>query len=240
MNPICRILSTRGLPLLFILLLASGSALATPNRITAEYELVNRGLTIGRVHESYVRKGDSYEIQSVSRSEGLLKVLYDEQITLQSTGRVVEQGLRPLQYDEKRARDPKRDVNATFDWERGIMHSRYRGEISQHALPPATQDRISMMYQFMHVTPRAGNMELAMSNGRKVERYTYRLVSEDRVATPAGEFDSFHFERVASGPNDRHVEVWLAKDRHNFPVRVVFDDPRGLRIEQTLVTLKTE
>ena len=222
------------------LLLAAGAALAAPSRITAEYELLNRGLTIGRVQESYVRKGDSYEIHSVSRSEGMLKALYDEQITLVSTGRVVEEGLQPLRFDEKRIREPRRDVNASFDWERGIMVSRFRGEVTQHTLPPATQDRISMMYQFMHVKPRAGNVVLSMSNGRKVERYTDRLVNEGRVATPAGEFDAFHFERVTSAPNDRHVEVWLAKDRHNFPVRIVFDDPRGLRVEQTLVALKTE
>ena len=215
-------------------------AAAMPSRITAEYQLLNKGLTIGRVQETYVRKGDTYEISSVSRSEGVLKLLYDEQITLTSTGRIVEEGLKPLQFDERRARDPKRDVNASFDWERGIMHSRFRGELSQHPLPPATQDRISMMYQFMHIRPRTGNLTLAMSNGRKVERYTYRLVDEARVATPAGEFDAFHFERVTSAPNDRHVEVWLAKEHHNFPVRIVFDDPRGLRVEQTLVALKTE
>ena len=215
-------------------------AAAMPTRIAAEYELTNRGLTIGRVTESYVRSGDTYEIQSISRAEGVLKLLYDEQITLQSTGRVSDAGLKPLQFEERRARDPRRDVNASFDWDRGIMHSRYRGETSEQPLPPATQDRISMMYQFMHVKRREGTLSLAMSNGRKVERYTYRFVEEARIATPAGEFDTLHFERVTSGPNDRHVEVWLAKDRHNFPVRVVFDDPRGLRVEQALVTLRTE
>jgi hypothetical protein len=227
------------------LALALGCALqapaaAMPTRIAAEYELTNRGLTIGRVSESYVRNGDAYEIQSVSRAEGVLKLLYDEQITLQSTGRVGAAGLKPLQYEERRVREPRRDVNASFDWEKGIMHSRYRGETSQHPLPPATQDRISMMYQFMHVKRRAGELTLAMSNGRKVEHYTYRFVDEPRISTPAGEFDTLHFERVTSGPNDRHVEVWLAKERHNFPVRVVFDDPRGLRVEQSLVTLRTE
>ena len=222
------------------LLLASTVALALPDRITAEYQLVNRGLTIGRVMESFVRKGDTYEISSVSRSEGVLKILYDEQITLTSTGRIVEEGLRPLQFEERRTREPKRDVNASFDWERGVMSSRFRGEVSQHPLPPATQDRISMMYQFMNIKPRAGNLTLAMSNGRKVERYTYRLVNEERVTTPAGGFEAFHFERVTSEPNDRHVEVWLAKEHYNFPVRIVFDDPRGLRVEQTLVALKTE
>jgi DUF971 family protein len=131
-------------------------------------------------------------------------------------------------------------VNATFDWEHGVMQSRYRGEVSEQPLPPGTQDRISMMYQFMHSRQRSGNVVLAMSNGRKVELYTYRFVDEVRVATPAGEFEALHFERVTSEKNDRHVEVWLAKEHHNFPVRVVFDDPRGLRVEQALVALRTE
>lgn len=227
---------------LALLLLAAAPVLASaiPNRITAEYELINNGLTVGRVNESFVRSGDSYEIQSVSRSEGALRLFFDEQITLRSSGKVVAGGLRPMQFDERRTREPKRDVSATFDWERGVMQSRYRGEVTQHALLPATQDRISMMYQFMHVKPREGNMALAMSNGRKVERYTYRRVDEVRIGTPAGEYDTVHFARVTSEPNDRHVEVWLAKEHHYFPVRVVFDDPRGFRVEQRLVALRTE
>jgi hypothetical protein len=215
-------------------------ACAIPSRITAEYELVNNGMTIGRVHESFVRTGDNYEIQSVSRSEGMLKMLYDETITLQSSGKVGEQGLKPLQFDERRTKEPKRDVSATFDWERGVLQSRYRGEVTRHALPPATQDRISMMYQFMHVKPRQGNMTLTMSNGRKVERYTYRMVDEVKIGTPAGEYDTIHFERVVDEPNDRHVEVWLAKAHGYFPVRIRFDDPRGFRVEQRLVSLRTE
>jgi hypothetical protein len=224
------------------LLLAGLPALAAaiPNRITAEYELVNNGLTIGRVHESFVRNGNNYEIQSVSRSEGMLKVLYDEQITLQSVGSIGEEGLKPMQFEERRTREPKRDVSATFDWERGLLLSRYRGEVTRHALPAATQDRISMMYQFMHVKPRQGNMTLTMSNGRKVERYTYRMVDEPKIGTPAGEFETIHFERVVGEPNDRHVEVWLAKARSYFPVRILFDDPRGFRVEQRLVSLRTE
>jgi len=224
-----------------ILLAASVSAwAAAPARIEAEYQLTNRGLAIGRMTETYVRTGDNYEIHSVSRSEGLLKVLFDESITLKSTGRVSEQGLKPLRFEERRTREPKRDVEADFDWERGVMSSRFRGEMSRHTLPPATQDRISMMYQFMHVKGGSGNLALSMSNGRKIELYTYRLVGEPRIATPAGEFDTLHFERVTSKGNDRHVEVWLAKSHHNFPVRVVLDDPRGLRVEQTLVALRTE
>ena len=225
--------------LLALLLAAALPAFANPSEITAEYQLTNNGITIGRVSESFTRTGDSYSISSVSRSEGILKVIYDEQITLQSVGRVVSSGLQPLRFDERRARDGKRDVSATFDWERGVMQSRFKGETSQHPLPRATQDRISMMYQFMHLKPSAGNLVIAMSNGRKVEHYTYRLVEEVRIATPMGEFDTLHVERVTYTPKDSKAEVWLAKDHFNFPVRVVFDDPKGLRLEQTIVALQT-
>jgi len=77
-----------------------------------------------------------------------------------------------------------------------------------------------------------------MSNGRKVEHYTYRLVEEVRIVTPMGEFDTLHVERVTYAPTDSKAEVWLAKDHHNFPVRIVFDDPKGLRLEQTIVALQ--
>ena len=38
-------------------------------------------------------------------------------------------------------------------------------------------------------------------------------------------------------PDEVRADVWLAKDRFNFPVRVVFDDPKRFRLEQTIVAL---
>ena len=225
--------------MLAALLMSAAPALAMPSEISAEYQLTNNGITIGRVQESFVRSGDTYTISSVSRAEGILKVLYDEQITLSSAGRVVNGNLQPLKFAEKRVRDPQRSVNAVFDWEQGVLQSQFKGETTQVPLPRDTQDRISMMYQFMNLPARQGNFVILMSNGRKVEHYTYRLVDEVRIKTPAGEFNTFHFERVTYGPKESRAEVFLAKERENFPVRVVFDDPKGLRLQQDLVALQT-
>ena len=225
--------------MLAALLMSAAPALAMPSEISAEYQLTNNGITIGRVQESFVRSGDTYTISSVSRAEGILKVLYDEQITLSSAGRVVNGNLQPLKFAEKRVKEPQRSVNAVFDWEQGVLQSQFKGETSQVPLPRDTQDRISMMYQFMNLPTRQGNFVILMSNGRKVEHYTYRLVDEVRIKTPAGEFNTFHFERVTYGPKESRAEVFLAKERENFPVRVVFDDPKGLRLQQDLVALQT-
>jgi hypothetical protein len=219
--------------------LAAAPALAMPSEIHAEYRLTNNGITIGHVEESFVRRGDTYRISSVSRAEGILKMLYDEQITLESAGRIVDGNLQPLRFDERRVKDPKRGVNAVFDWDQGVLRSEFRGETSLVPLPRETQDRISMMYQFMNMPTHEGTFVILMSNGRKVEHYSYRLVNEVRIKTPAGEFDTFHFERVTYSPKESRAEVWLAKDRDNFPVKVVFDDPKGLRLEQDLIALQT-
>lgn len=222
-----------------LLLGACAPAAAMPSEITAEYELTTGGMTIGRVKETFVRKGDSYSIQSVTRSEGMLKLLYDDQIMLSSTGRVVKAGLQPLAFAQHRVRDGARDIETTFDWERGITRTVIQGEPSEVPLPRETQDRLSVMYQFMNLDARGGIVVVPMSNGRKVETYTYRFVEEARIPTPAGEFDTMHYQRVTSGPKENRAEVWLAKDRFNFPVRVVFDDPKGLRVQQSLVGLQS-
>jgi len=78
-----------------------------------------------------------------------------------------------------------------------------------------------------------------MADRRKVEFFTYKLVDEATLATPAGEFATRHYQRVVTNPKDTRADVWLAKDRYNFPVRIVLDDPKGFRLEQTIETLDT-
>lgn len=227
---------------LLSILVSTAAAAAIPGEITAEYSLTSYGVEIGRVDESFTRKDDTYTIRSVTRSEGALKLIWDDQIVLESSGRIDEAGLRPLRFGQRRVRDSSKDIAATFDWENGVMHSRFRGKENDVPLPKETQDRISMMYQFMNWSaPRRGSeVVLAMANGRKVEHYTYKLVDEPRIKTPAGEFDTWHFKRVTFTPKESRAEVWLAKDKYNFPVRVMFDEPDGPKLEQSLTRLQAK
>ena len=221
-----------------LVLLASTAVHAAPTEINAAYRLSANGIPIGKVSESYVRKGDTYAIQSVTRSDGVLKALYDEQITVESSGRIVPAGLQPLEYIFKRAREPGKNIKALFDWDKGVMRSFSDGKQTDVPLPRDTQDRISVMYQFMNLDKRGDTVMMPMADGRRVEYYTYRFVGEGKLDTPVGQFDTLHYERVISEPDERRAEVWIAKDRFNFPVRVIFDDPKGFRIEQMLVDLQ--
>lgn len=214
-------------------------AIAAPSEVTATYRITAAGVAIGNVAESYVRQGDTYRIDSTTRAEGVLKLVRDDTVVLHSEGRVVADGLQPLLFEQKQTRDPSRNVRARFDWPKSVFHSEFRGESTTRPLPPGTQDRLSIMYQFMNITPGGERVSMYMSNGRKADLYTYRLVDSPRIETPAGEFATLHYERVTEGKNESRAQVWLARDRFNFPVRVVFEDKNGLKLEQNLVSLVT-
>lgn len=219
-----------------LIALAPCAHAAAPTEVAAEYKLVVNGITGGRVQESYVRKGDEYAIESRSTTEGVVKLLLDETLVYTSSGRVGARGLEPAVFERRQSRDRSRDIRATFDWKNGVMRSDYRGESGEVDLPPGTQDRLSLMYQFMNMQP-GERIDVHMSNGRKVEHYAYRLAGEERLKTPAGEFDTLHYSRVV-GRGESKAEFWLARDRFHIPVRVVFEDSRGMRLDQTIVGLQ--
>jgi hypothetical protein len=222
-----------------LLLSTSVAAAAPPTAVSAEYTVTSTGFTVGHVSESFVRRGDQYSAQSVTRSEGPLKLILDEQITLESTGRVGSAGLQPLEFVQRRAKDSSRDLKSSFDWDKGVVSTLLHGEKSQVPLPRETQDRLSAMYQFLHVAAFGPTLAMPMAIGRRVEQYNYRFVEEAKLATPAGDFDTLHYVRVIGKPDDTKVDVWLAKERFNFPVRVIFDDPKGFRLEQMVLSLDT-
>ena len=220
-------------------LLASTAGLAAPTEVEAEYKVFRNGILIGRVTESYVRKGDHYSIESKTTSDGVLRIFLEDTLVLTSEGRFGAGGLEPQRFKQRQAGNRGRDIRATFDWEAGLMHSEFKGESKDVELPRGTQDRLSLMYPFMNLVPRGETVEMHMSNGRGVERYTYRMTEEVPLKTPAGDFDTLHYERVTTEPTQSKAQVWLARDRFNFPVRIIFDDPKGVRLEQAIVSLQT-
>ena len=52
-------------------LLLASAAFAQPKSIQLEYEISRNGSTFGTVKESYVQKGSTYEVVSITKGEGL-------------------------------------------------------------------------------------------------------------------------------------------------------------------------
>jgi Protein of unknown function (DUF3108) len=214
-----------------------------PTSVKATYKVMKAGISIGTVTEKFERigtRGDQYRISSSTRAEGLALLFVRDQLTYTSSGRITTQGLVPTTFTSTRSEKADRNFTSRFDWGKNeIVRERNvegRVERDTYELSAGTQDRLSIMYQFMIATPRTAAITAWMTQGREAEQYMYVKRDEPTIATPVGEFETVHYARDAK-PNESKVELWLAKSKNYLPVRVVFADPRGTSLEQTLVEL---
>jgi hypothetical protein len=71
---------------------------------------------------------------------------------------------------------------------------------------------------------RVGNsVELPLALPRRMDRWVYDVVAEERLWTPVGELDTFHLKprRAAERPRgELSAEVWFAPRLQYLPVRI--------------------
>jgi len=220
----------------FLLLAASLTVHAAPSRITAHYSLSRNGQEMGEVVETFTQDKGRYRIESVTQAVGVYRLLTRENIRFISEGRVTRNGLQPLHFEHHRGAAPARRIIADFDWKVRQVRLEHDGEEQTLPISPGLQDRLSLMYQFMFLSLNKPVLVFDMTNGRKISRYEYRRVGEEPLATPAGRFRTVHLSRVRE-PGDDGTDVWLALDRHQLPVKVVFEEEGGVRLSQVLTRL---
>ena len=80
-------------------------------------------------------------------------------------------------------------------------------------------------------------LEFAMTNGKKIEHYRYEFAGEETLATALGNLKTVHLVKHRT-PGENGVEVWLARERHQFPVKLAIVETDGTRYEQTITRLE--
>lgn len=227
----------RLLPLLLLLFSAAAQA-ELPSRIEARYDLIGKGVKLGEVREVFVRRDDHYRVESVTRPVGLLALFQPETIVVTSEGEIgAEGGLRPLRFTHRRTRDSFRNTQADFDWAGGELTLNDQNGIRQVALPPGTQDRLSIMYQFVAQPPRAKlEFKFGMTNGSKLEQYQYQLYPDQSVNVPFGMVKA-HYLYTLPQKTAWKSEIWLATEHAYFPCKIVLTDDSGEKLTQALTHL---
>lgn len=223
---------------LIVLLLAFASLAAqaaTPQKIDATYRVLKSGQLVGKISEHFEHDGKRYRIESTTTATGIFALFARGNIRLLSEGEITPAGLRPLHFEHHRGADSTKLIVADFDWEKRQVSHKYDGKIETAALEDGVQDRISQDYQFMFQPPQS-DIEIRLSTGRKLNLYNYRVVGEENTQTPIGLFKTVHLSKQRTADEDG-IELWLAKDRHYFPVRIVFHEKDGGKLEQQLESL---
>ncbi|MES2355223.1 MAG: DUF3108 domain-containing protein [Pseudomonadota bacterium] len=220
----------------FILLLPAIVFAAAPSSVKATYEMYRNNILFAQIEETYTAENGKYQIDSIANPAGMLTLISKDRITRLSKGTITQQGLRPEFFEEKRTGGDKEKIrSASFDWANQKIALSFDGKTETAALEPGTQDWGSLFYQFLFITPKKENVKVTIADGKKVESYLFRFTDEMNVTTDAGKFETLHYAR-SDDKGERKTEIWLAKQKSFFPVRLVQEED-GKVLEQRLVAL---
>jgi len=184
-----------------------------------------RGEVHGNARVQWVRQGSRYQVHLDIAIGPSFAPLISRRMT--SDGDLGEQGLVPRRYDEATRlpfQQPRR-VSLQFTPEQVTLANG-----SQQEAPPGLQDTASQFVQltWLFTTQpellRTGNtVTMPLALPRRVGRWVYDILGQERLSTPLGDVDAFHLKpRLGERRpgNELSAEVWFAPSLQYLPVRI--------------------
>lgn len=216
--------------------LLSPAFAAPPDSVQAVYDVSKSGMKV-EISETFSRDQNRYTLSSVWKPVGLLALIKPEKIFIDSNGLVGKRGLQPLLLDHRRELDQRKNSRAEFDWKNKQLTLIHQDQRTVVALPDGTQDRLSVMYQFMFLPlQNAAALDFPMTNGEKLDNYHYAITHNQTVKVPAGEFNAIYLDSQPK-PGERRTEIWLATQLGNLPCKMTITEANGDQLTQELSKL---
>jgi hypothetical protein len=187
---------------------------------------INKGTSRFRVGETIhtldINDG-RYVLTAKTTTVGLAKLFKSYELNQYSNGSYDKYGLQPELFTEERIDRIGTQRNAV-EFDHVEQRARFSNGV-EAALPPETQDILSVMYQF----PPLRGVEItsvSVSNGRKIEQYAFEIATDLEIDTPLGKLLTVRLRKM-HGPNEEGLEIWLAREYRLFPVKIRFIEKNG-------------
>ena len=202
----------------FLTLLSANFVWAAPKQITLSYQATRNGKPFANVVENYQQIGETYKIESVTDGVGLA-ALFGKRV-LRSEGAVTTEGLQPKHFEQHQGDNEKKSVYADFDEQTNQLSMKTKGVVTVEPLIKGTQDLLSFSYQWMF-SSIADEMTLAVTTGKKVRSYRYKVVERDvNLSLEAGQFKAIHLLNANPDGKGNEKEFWLAVDQLYLPIKI--------------------
>ena len=208
-----------------------------PQQVHAQYDFSVNGYTVAVMKETFEARDGSYQAVSETHAIGLFKLVQRRPGRVTSSGTLSSEGLQPKIFDGTRGNKDARRVHAEFDWDARTLSLRYDERTDTVALPPGTQDRLSVMYQFLFLDQdKLKTLAFPMTNGRKLDHYRYTIGPDTVIDTPLGRMSVVHLVKQRDA-GDTATEIWLAREYRLMPIKMRIIEDDGDRYEQIIAQL---
>ena len=192
---------------------------------------------VGQSTHTWRHDGDTYSLQTVTETVGLAALFHPAKVMQASEGRLKAEGIVPREFRVERMGQAAE--RALFDWE-GMKVVLYAGERIRReaALATGAQDILSQIYQ-IGLAGASARIVLMIATGKSYGRYVFETAGEETLATRFGELRAWHL-KTPGLPGEQAMELWLASDYSNLPLRIRYTDRKGEVFDQSAVELEAD
>jgi hypothetical protein len=211
---------------------------ATPHYVEIDFRILHKGSVVGVERQRFQVNADSrYTLSSVAEAKGLLALALSD-LVQQSEGAVTDRGLKPENFRYQYGRNADKAQVARFIWQSGTLELQNKGRSQNVPLREGVQDLMSFMYQFMY-TPPLEQMQLSITNGKRLKNYDYGFEGEESLQTAMGALRCIHISH-SNDDGEEKTEIWLAADYHYLPVKISKTEKDGTLTERIATRLQIE
>ncbi len=204
-------------------------------RIEYEVRYGEMGISLGRAVHEWWHDEQHYRMQSVAKASGLLAAFDSLSYTQRSEGRLVRWGLQPTNFEVERG--GRRREWSEFEWDKGEV-ALYRDGKARHAgIVAGDQDVLTLWHQIALAGPWSGERRLTVVTGKSAAPSRIEFLPDESIEVPAGRFEARHL-RAAALDGSLTLEVWLAKQRDEVPLRILMVDRKGERLDQRALRIR--
>jgi hypothetical protein len=195
------------------------AALPQQGEIDYQVALGSLDVSVARGTLRWKISGERYHLDLEARTVGIARLLKSNPVMQSSEGRIGARGLIPDEYRVKGRISETDEAIALFDWAAQTLTLQPANTI--FPISEGAQDLLSFFFQFSIVPPETEGATRAITNGRKLDRYSYELTEKTRLQLPLGEVDALHVSRL-TGLNEDSFDIWLGEKYHLLPVQIRF------------------
>ncbi|HMK85340.1 MAG TPA: DUF3108 domain-containing protein [Steroidobacteraceae bacterium] len=191
---------------------------AIPRPFSAHYVAEWKNISVGTsdLQLQIDKQAGRYHYTWTTSARGIFRLVYSSDLIQQSWLRVIDDQVRPEKY---RAEEGSSSVSFDFDWDSGHARGSTEGKPLDLALPPGTQDLLSIQIAVM-LDLKNGNLPptFHIIDKDRVKEFSYRREGETDLETALGTLHTVIVASRQTGSN-RILRMWFAPELGFVPIQ---------------------
>jgi len=188
---------------------------------TATYKVSRNGTEIGVRTHTLKSKDGYYVYEANMHATGFASLFKSGVITEISEWQLNNGYVIPLNYEYRDTDKANRYTQLIFNWEKNSVTNIVENKPWKMNIPKGTQDKFSYMLALMQDLQHGKmNPEYQIADGGRLKTYQFKVLQNERISTPLGNFNTLKLQRIRVGKKKRTTYIWLLPEKNYLPIKI--------------------